>query len=194
MLAYSKFHMDNQTGAVKCNTKDFQNIQIFEEENYWKTGYNYKLIKNNTTQQVFIMSHTHLDFKNGLMIKTDNQEDYIVSRSQYVFSVPPGGHRGVYTKPYTGFMRGGQANTPKLVESTQYDQNVLNYYQSHYDRYNLASYNIPLIEEDGDDDNKLPDDRDDVEDEGTAPAVKSGFRAVKSKGPKTKMAMKKTFT
>lgn len=128
MLAYSKFHMDNQTGAVKCNTKDFQNIQIFEEENYWKTGYNYKLIKNNTTQQVFIMSHTHLDFKNGLLIKTDNQEDYIVSRSQYVFSVPPGGHRGVYTKPYTGFMRGGQANTPKLVESTQYDQNVLNYY------------------------------------------------------------------
>lgn len=64
------------------------------------------------------MSHTHLDFKNGLIIKTDNQDDYIVSRSQYVLSVPPGGHRGVYTKPYTGFMRGGQANTPKLVEST----------------------------------------------------------------------------
>ena len=53
-----------------------------------------------------------------------------------------------------------------------------------------------MIEEDVDDDNKLPDDRDDVEDEGTAPAVKSGFRAVKSKGPMTKMTMKnpKSFT
>ena len=54
------------------------------------------------------MSHSNLDFKNGLIIKpTRVDEDYIVSRSQFVMKVEPNEFRGVYTKPYTGFQRGG---------------------------------------------------------------------------------------
>ena len=64
----------------------------------------------------------------------------------------------------------------------------MNYYQQHYDRYNLVSYNIPNITDDGNDDRKMPDDREEVEDEGTAPPVKSGYKpqkkVVKSSLPK----------
>ena len=52
----------------------------------------------------------------------------------------------------------------------------MSYYQQHYDRYNLVNYNVPLITEDILVDHKMPDDREDVEDEGTAPPVKSGYK------------------
>ena len=155
---------------------DYKDIEIFEEENYWKTGYNYKLVQNNTENQMFVISHTHLDYKNGIIIAPKAQtEDMLVSRSQYVFRVEPGFFRGTYSKPYTGYQRGGQANTPKLVEMSSVD-NILSYYQQHYDRYNLISYNVPNITEDVLNDHKMPDDREEVEDEGTAPPVKSGYK------------------
>lgn len=91
---------------------EFAEVEVFEEENYWNTGYNFKLARNNSTDKVFIMSHSNLDFTNGMIIQpTKLTEDYVVSRSQYCFRVEPGEFRGVYTKPYTGFQRGGQANT-----------------------------------------------------------------------------------
>jgi hypothetical protein len=99
----------------------------------------------------------------------------LVSRSQYVFRVEPGFFRGIYSKPYTGYQRGGQANTPKLVDMAAAD-NIMAYYQQHFDRYNLISYNVPNITEDVLIDHKMPDDREEVEDEGTAPPVKSGYK------------------
>lgn len=176
MMAYTSFHMENETGMVKMAKQDFKDICVFEEENYWKTGYNFKLIQNNTESQTFIMSHSHLDYKNGVIISPKMQsDDMIVSRSQYCFKVEPGSFRGVYSKPYTGYQRGGQANTPKLVDMNTADQ-LMAYYQQHYDRYNLINYNVPLITEDILVDHKMPDDREDVEDEGTAPPVKSGYK------------------
>lgn len=68
MMAYTQFHMENGTGVVKMAKSDYKDIDIFEEENYWKTGYNYKLVQNNTENQMFVMSHTHLDYKNGIII------------------------------------------------------------------------------------------------------------------------------
>lgn len=47
---------------------------------------------------------------------------------------------------------------------------------SHYNRYQLSSHKVPILNEEKDDDSKLPNDLDEVEDEGTAPAVKSGFK------------------
>jgi hypothetical protein len=44
----------------------------------------------------------------------------------------------------------------------------------------LKAHNVVALEDEASDDDKLPDDRQEVEDEGTAPAVKSGFRP----GPK----------
>ena len=117
MMAYTTFHMENGTGVVKLAKQDFKDIDVFEEENYWKTGYNFKLVQNNTDNMVFVMSHSHLDYKNGIIISPKQaNDDMIVSRSQYVFKVEPGFFRGIYSKPYTGYQRGGQANTPKLVD------------------------------------------------------------------------------
>ena len=111
MMSYSMHSIQHRTGDVKMGKADHPNIEIYEEENYWKTGYNFKLVKNNT-DALFVMSHTNLDLANGLLIKpTKIMEDYIVSRSQFCFCIEPGEFRGVYTKPYAGFKRGGQANT-----------------------------------------------------------------------------------
>jgi len=128
-MAYVQHHMENETGMVKLAKQDFKDIFVYEEENYWKTGYNFKFIQNNTDSSVFMMSHSHLDYKNGVIISPKMQvDDMIVSRSQYVFKVEPGSFKGVYSKPYTGYQRGGQANTPKLVELNQIDQ-LMSYYQ-----------------------------------------------------------------
>lgn len=96
----------------------------------------------------------------------------------------PGFFRGVYSKPYTGYQRGGQANTPKLVDINNLD-NLMAYYQQHYDRYNLASYNVKNITVDGEDSSKMPDDREEIEDEGTAPPVKSGYKPNAGKAVKS---------
>lgn len=157
---------------------------VWEESNYWETGYNFKLVHNTTDDQVMVLCHSHLDFKNGLIIPPGSDaEGYRVSRSQYAFSVPPQTKRGVFAKPYTGFGRGGQAHTPYVVDVSKYDSNILNYYESHYNRYQLKSHNVVPLEEEAEDDSKLPDDHQEVEDEGTAPAVKSGYRP----GPKREL-------
>ena len=76
-----------------------------------------KLVKNNSPDKVFVISHSNLDFSNGYIIKPKEQNDeFMVSRSQYSFYVLPGEFRGVYIKPYVKFKRGGQATTQKLIE------------------------------------------------------------------------------
>lgn len=47
-MAYVQHHMEGDTGMVKLSKQDFKDIFVYEEENYWKTGYNFKLIQNNT--------------------------------------------------------------------------------------------------------------------------------------------------
>ena len=42
---------------------------------------------------------------------------------------------------------------------------LMTYYQQHYDRYNLGNYNVPLIHDDILVDHKMPDDREEVEDD-----------------------------
>lgn len=108
MMSYTMHQLEKHTGEVKQVDSEFQEVQIYEEENYWKTGYNMKLVRNNSKNQTLVMSHSHLDFKNGLILQpTRLDDDYIVSRSQYSFRVEPHEFRGVYCKPYTGFQRGG---------------------------------------------------------------------------------------
>lgn len=68
MMAYTIYNLDNDTGLVKMAKQEYKDIECYEEENYWRTGYNYKLVQNNSKNLVFIMSHTHLDFKNGVII------------------------------------------------------------------------------------------------------------------------------
>lgn len=133
MMCYSIATIENGGAEVKMGKSDFEEVEIFEEENYWNAGYNFKVAKNNSQDKVFIMSHTNLDFKNGLMIKPCQlQDDYRVSRSQYSFMVKPGEYRGVYTKPYTGYSRGGQANTQKLVDADSVEEVVIPYFEEHH--------------------------------------------------------------
>jgi hypothetical protein len=113
LSAYCEYHHELGDGVVKVDDSQYDGMLIWEESNYWETGYNFKLVHNTTDDQVMVLCHSHLDFKNGLIIKPgSDSEDYRVSRSQYAFSVPPHGKRGVFAKPYTGFGRGGQAHTP----------------------------------------------------------------------------------
>lgn len=49
---------------------------------------------------------------------------------------------------------------------------------------------MPLITEDILVDHKMPDDREEVEDEGTAPPVKSGYKPVDQKKPMMKAGPK----
>lgn len=71
---------------------------------------------------------------------------------------------------------------------------LMSYYQQHYDRYNLANYNVPLITEDVLVDHKMPDDREEVEDEGTAPPVKSGYKPADQRKPVVKAGAPKRTT
>ena len=88
MMAYVKYHMENDTGKVNQVKQDFKDIYVYEEENYWDTGYNFKMIRNHTDSKVFIMSHSHLDYKNGAIISPKSQiDDMIVSRSQFILKV-----------------------------------------------------------------------------------------------------------
>lgn len=108
MMGYISHHIKKKTGVVKMDKQSFKDVCIFEEDNYWKTGYNIKVVQNNNDTQTFIMSHSHLDYKNGVIISPKIQsEEMIVSRSQYCFKVEPESFRGVYSKPYTGYQRGG---------------------------------------------------------------------------------------
>lgn len=100
----------------------------------------------------------------------------MVSRSQYSFYVLPGEFRGVYTKPYTKFKRGGQASTQKMIDVDELNENVLAYHEQHHQRYQLEKYSVPLIPDDLDDDSKLPTDEPTSEYEGNAPPVKSAWR------------------
>lgn len=153
-------------------------IKTVQETNYWKCGYNFLLVQNAHEDQVHVMAHSHLDFKNGLIIKPSPTSSNVrVSRSQYVVVTGPGETRGVFAKPYTGFGRGGQAHTPSLRDASEFDENMIAAaYQEHYQRYNLQSYNVPTLDEDAADDEKLPHDELEDEDEGSAPQVKSKYR------------------
>lgn len=53
---------------------------------------------------------------------------------------------------------------------------LLSYYKEHYDRFYLSYYSVPHITEDPLRYDKLPNDRDQVENEGTAPPVKAGYK------------------
>ena len=155
---------------------------IYEEANYWETGYNFKLFKNTSLTKLFIVSHTNLDFKNGLIIQpTKILEDYIVSRSQYVACIEPDEFRGIYTKPYTGFQRGGQATTQHMINENEVNNVIESYYDEHYNRYNLEAHLTPHIENDPLMDSKLPHDAEPVDDESTAPPVKSGYKPTPKK-------------
>ena len=74
--------MAHDPPAIKQSQSDFPEVTIFEEANYWNTGYNFKLFKNSSKNNLFVVSHSNLDFKNGLLIQpTKILEDYIISRS-----------------------------------------------------------------------------------------------------------------
>ena len=125
------------------------------------------------------MSHSHLAFKNGLIIKPNVQgEEYFVSKCQFVFTVKPGECKGIFAKPFTGFERGAQASTPKLIDVDEFDSKITNYYKEHYDRYELSQYKIPNIEDDLSGDEAWPDDDINKADEGTAPQERK-FRVIK---------------
>ena len=138
LSAYCQFHHEEQDDVVKVDDSQYAGIHIWEESNYWETGYNFKLVHNTTENQVMVLCHSHLDFKNGFIFKPADDtkfESYKVSRSQYAFSVRPNEKIGVFAKPYTGFSRGGQAHTPYVVDQSQFDKDVMSYYMSHYNRY-----------------------------------------------------------
>jgi len=40
-MAYSNYHIENKTGMVTCKNDQFDGVEIFEEDNYWKTGYQF---------------------------------------------------------------------------------------------------------------------------------------------------------
>lgn len=125
LSAYCEHHHDQDDGVVNLDEAQFPGMLIWEESNYWETGYNFKLVHNNTDDQVMVLCHSHLDFKNGLIIRPSEDADgYVVSRSQYAFSVPPHAKRGVFAKPYAGFGRGGQAHTPAVVACSKYEENM----------------------------------------------------------------------
>lgn len=68
-----------------------------------------------------------------------------------------------------------------MIDLENYEADALQYYQTHYDRYKLKEKGVVPLSEEQDDPSKLPDDRilaqQLLEEEGSAPAVKSGFKA-----------------
>ena len=197
MMAMSLREVKKPGSLIKKGKSDFPDvIDIYEEENYWHLGYNMRLIKNNTADKVFVMSHSNLDFENGLIIppKEEDDDEMVVSRSQYCVYVMPGEFRGVYTKPYPKFKRGGQASTQKLIEVEDAEDKILQHYDAHHQRYQLAKYEVPHITEDLYDENKMPSDEQPAENEGMAPPVKSGFRPPPASSTKLEKSQKpKTF-
>jgi len=176
-MSMSLHSVKKEKNQIKLAKSEYEEIEIFEDENYWNLGYNIKLVKNNSPDKVLVMSHSNLDFQNGYIIKPkEPNEEFMVSRCQYCFYVMPGEFRGVYTKPYVKFKRGGQAGTQKLIPVDQLDENLVQYFEQHHQRYQLEKYNIPLITEDLVDDNLLPTDEATFENEGMAPPVKSAWR------------------
>lgn len=68
LAAYCEFHHEEQDDVVKVDESQYYGIKIWEEANYWETGYNFKLVHNGTTNQVMVLCHSHLDFKNGFIL------------------------------------------------------------------------------------------------------------------------------
>ena len=48
LTAYCQFHHEEQDDVVKVDDSQYAGIQIWEEANYWETGYNFKLVQNTT--------------------------------------------------------------------------------------------------------------------------------------------------
>lgn len=74
LSAYCEFHHEQGDGVVKVDDSQYDGMLIWEESNYWETGYNFKLVHNTTDDQVMVLCHSHLDFKNGLIIKPKNED------------------------------------------------------------------------------------------------------------------------
>ena len=74
MTAYCEYHDELGDDVVKYDDSQYAGIRIWEESNYWETGYNFKLVQNKTHDKVMVLSHTHLDFKNGLIYKPLEEE------------------------------------------------------------------------------------------------------------------------
>lgn len=135
--------MDNETGKVE--KKDEEGYAVYSEENYWKTGYNYMLYKNDS-DKTLVVSHSYIGFKNGLLIQPkEEREDMIVSRTQFALKVAPGEYKGVFAKPYTGYSRGGSGNTPELVDEPE---DLKAHHEKHHSRYGLSGHGVPAITDD----------------------------------------------
>ena len=84
MTAYCEFHHDQDDGVVKLDETQYAGIRIWEEANYWESGYNFKLVQNKSHDKALVLCHTHLDFKNGLIYEPKESsfaDTYKVSRS-----------------------------------------------------------------------------------------------------------------
>ena len=56
------------------------------------------------------------------------------------------------------------------------EEDILLEYEKHHKRYQLPNYNVPHLHDDVPDPDKMPHDSEPVDDEGTAPPVKSGYK------------------
>jgi len=179
MTAYSNHHIDNETGDVKVDADTYkdQGITVYSETSVWKTGYRFKLLVPNdpASAQAFIYLHSHLDFKNGLIIQDQKPktDTHIVGRCQVALLVREE-PRGFYTKVYKGYGEGSQALTDYQHDAASTGKDTLKtYYAQHYERFELANYSIQNIVEDAHDDSKLPHDGESVEKEDRRQTVKS---------------------
>jgi hypothetical protein len=68
LTAYCKFHHEQEDDVVKVDDSQYAGIHIWEEANYWESGYNFKIVENTSSDQVMILCHSHLDFKNGYIL------------------------------------------------------------------------------------------------------------------------------
>ena len=67
--AYCQHCIQNDPSGIKEGKSDYPaEVQIYEEANYWTTGYHFKMFMNTTKSKLYICSHSNLDFKNGLLI------------------------------------------------------------------------------------------------------------------------------
>lgn len=48
LSAYCQYHHDQDDEVVKVDESQYAGIKIWEEYNYWESGYNFKLVHNTT--------------------------------------------------------------------------------------------------------------------------------------------------
>ena len=67
LSAYCEFHNKEDDNVVKLDDSQYDEIKIWEETNYWETGFNFKIV-NNKSPNYMVLCHSNLDFKNGFII------------------------------------------------------------------------------------------------------------------------------